>query len=87
MFAVTSSLHSWLVVALHDDERSAERVGFYYAANAAGRVLGTLASGLIFSVECTGVEGLAWCMHASYLSAAAAAACTAVLRRRVTTTA
>ena len=87
VFAVTSSLHSWLVVALHDDDRNAERVGFYYAANAAGRVLGTLASGLFFSGACTSAEGLAWCMHASCLSAAAAAACTGALRRRVTTTA
>ena len=47
-FAVISSLHSYLILAYAGDEESrAEDVGFYYAANAAGRLIGILLSGLL----------------------------------------
>jgi predicted MFS family arabinose efflux permease len=47
-FAVNSSVHSYLVLAYAGSEKAAEDVGFYYAANAAGRFGGTLLSGVVF---------------------------------------
>jgi predicted MFS family arabinose efflux permease len=47
-FAVNSSLHSYLILAYAGSEKSAEDVGFYYAANALGRFAGTLLSGLLY---------------------------------------
>jgi MFS family permease len=48
MFAVNSSVHSYLILAYAGSEKAAEDVGFYYAANALGRLLGTLLSGLLY---------------------------------------
>jgi predicted MFS family arabinose efflux permease len=48
-FAVNSSIHSYLVLAYAGSEKAAEDVGFYYAANAAGRFAGTLLSGLLYA--------------------------------------
>ena len=48
IFAVNSSVHSYLILAYAGSEKAAEDVGFYYAANAAGRFTGTLLSGLMF---------------------------------------
>lgn len=47
-FAVNSSVHSYLILAYAGSEKAAEDVGFYYAANAAGRFSGTLLSGLLY---------------------------------------
>ncbi len=47
-FAVNSSVHSYLILAYAGSEKTAEDVGFYYAANAAGRFMGTLLSGLLY---------------------------------------
>jgi len=47
-FAVNSSLHSYLILAYAGSKKAAEDVGFYYAANAAGRFMGTLLSGLLY---------------------------------------
>lgn len=47
-FAVNSSVHSYLVLAYAGSEKAAEDVGFYYAANALGRFVGTLLSGLLY---------------------------------------
>ena len=49
LFAVNSSVHSYLVLAYAGSEKAAEDVGFYYAANAAGRFGGTLLSGLLYA--------------------------------------
>ena len=48
IFAVNSSVHSYLILAYAGSEKAAEDVGFYYAANAAGRFAGTLLSGLLY---------------------------------------
>lgn len=48
VFAINSSVHSYLILAYSEDEQVAINVGFYYMANAAGRLLGTLLSGVIF---------------------------------------
>jgi predicted MFS family arabinose efflux permease len=48
VFAVNSSLHSYLVLAYSDDDSISMDVGFYYSANAAGRLVGTLLSGVLY---------------------------------------
>ena len=48
VFAVNSSLHSFLIVAYAGSKRAAEDIGFYYAANAAGRLSGTFLSGVLY---------------------------------------
>ncbi len=50
IFAVNSSLHSYLILAFTKAERVTMDVGFYYMANAAGRLIGTLLSGLTYQV-------------------------------------
>ncbi|MGA2127216.1 MAG: organoarsenical effux MFS transporter ArsJ [Xanthobacteraceae bacterium] len=49
-FAVNSSLHSYLILAYAGSEKAAEDVGFYYAANATGRLMGIILSGLLYQV-------------------------------------
>ncbi len=48
VFALNSSLHSYLVLAYADDDDVSLDVGFYYSANATGRFVGTLLSGLLY---------------------------------------
>ena len=48
VFAINSSIHSFLILAYTDDREVALDVGFYYSANAAGRLIGTLVSGLAY---------------------------------------
>jgi len=48
VFAINSALHSYLIVAYSDQDKVALNVGFYYMANAIGRLGGTLLSGLVF---------------------------------------
>lgn len=48
VFAMNSALHSFLVLAFADDDEVALDVGFYYSANAAGRLVGTLLSGVLY---------------------------------------
>ncbi len=74
VFAVNSSVHSYLVLAYAGSEKAAEDVGFYYAANAAGRFGGTLLSGLLY-----GMGGLAACLAGSALMLLACWALTAAL--------
>ena len=57
VFAVNSSLHSYLILAFSDSHRVTMDVGFYYMANAAGRLLGTLLSGITYQLG-----GLALCL-------------------------
>ncbi|MDK3075100.1 organoarsenical effux MFS transporter ArsJ [Sedimentitalea sp. JM2-8] len=48
VFAVNSALHSYLILAFSRSERVTMDVGFYYMANAGGRLIGTLLSGLTY---------------------------------------
>ena len=50
VFALNSSLHSYLILAFTSAERVTMDVGFYYMANAAGRLIGTLLSGLSYQI-------------------------------------
>ena len=58
VFAVNSSVHSYLVLAYAEIDTVTMDVGFYYMANAAGRLLGTLLSGWLY-LE-TGLAGCLW---------------------------
>jgi predicted MFS family arabinose efflux permease len=59
VFAINSSLHSYLILAYsqHDDDVALD-VGFYYSANAAGRLVGTLLSGVLYLWG--GLEAALW---------------------------
>jgi len=50
LFALNSSLHSYLILAFTSAERVTMDVGFYYMANAAGRLVGTVLSGLTYQI-------------------------------------
>ncbi len=60
VFAINSSLHSYLIVSYADREGVSLDVGFYYMANAMGRLLGTILSGWIYQmhglIACLGVS-------------------------------
>jgi len=60
VFAANSAVHSYLVLAYAGRDATAEDVGFYYAANAAGRLAGTMASGLL-----SAAGGLVACLWGS----------------------
>ncbi|MFT6915847.1 MAG: putative MFS family arabinose efflux permease [Motiliproteus sp.] len=60
LFAINSSLHSYLIVSYAREEAVSLDVGFYYMANALGRLLGTLLSGWLFQEY-----GLATCLWVS----------------------
>lgn len=54
LFAINSSLHSYLIVSYASEDNVSLDVGFYYMANAMGRLLGTMLSGWVF--QCYGLE-------------------------------
>lgn len=62
VFAVNSSLHSYLIVDFAKADGVAMDVGFYYMANAMGRLIGTLLSGAVYQafglVACIGISAL-----------------------------
>jgi MFS family permease len=62
VFAINSSLHSYLIVSYADSDGVSLDVGFYYMANAMGRLIGTVLSGWIYQDY-----GLATCLWISSL--------------------
>ncbi|MBC8411621.1 MAG: MFS transporter, partial [Rhodobacteraceae bacterium] len=60
IFAVNSSLHSFLILSFTNAKRVTMDVGFYYMSNAAGRLLGTVLSGFTYQVG-----GLPMCLSAA----------------------
>lgn len=62
LFAVNSSLHSYLIVSYAGRDGVSLDVGFYYMANAMGRLIGTLLSGWVFQLAGQGASGLAACL-------------------------
>ncbi|OZS45320.1 organoarsenical effux MFS transporter ArsJ [Photobacterium sanguinicancri] len=61
VFAVNSSLHSYLIVSYAKGDGVSLDVGFYYMANAMGRLIGTILSGWVYQVA-----GLAACLWVSF---------------------
>jgi len=80
LFAVDSALHSYLIVAYAEAEKVSLNVGFYYSANAAGRLVGTLLSGLLFQLAGQGLAGLMTCVAGSAAFVAVSAALCVPLR-------
>ena len=60
LFALNSAVHSYLIVAYSDEDGTSKQVGFYYMANAGGRLAGTILSGYIYQTA-----GLEACLMAS----------------------
>jgi len=79
VFAVNSAVHSYLILALSEADGVSVNVGFYYMANAMGRLLGTLLSGLAYQWA-----GLTGCLGVAFAFLVTAALFTVLLRRRVT---
>ena len=58
VFAINSAVHSYLILAYSDQDKVAMNVGFYYMANAGGRLVGTVLSGWIY--QTWGLVGCLW---------------------------
>jgi hypothetical protein len=67
VFATNSAVHSYLIVSYADAERVSLSVGFYYMANALGRLTGTVLSGALFQAAGEGLDGLLVCLAGSLL--------------------
>jgi len=77
VFALNSALHSYLILAFTEAERVTMDVGFYYMANAGGRLVGTLLSGLSYQAG-----GLALCLATAATMAALSWLCAGLLDRK-----
>jgi predicted MFS family arabinose efflux permease len=69
IFALNSAVHSYLILAYADGDRVTMAVGFYYMANAGGRLAGTILSGLLY--EWQGLTACLWASAALVLGAGA----------------
>jgi hypothetical protein len=78
LFAVNSSLHSYLIVSYAQEDGVSLDVGFYYMSNAMGRLIGTLLSGWIFQAY-----GLVACLWVSTIFVLFAAVISIALPRHV----
>lgn len=58
VFAINSAVHSYLILDYATQEQVSVDVGFYYMANATGRLMGTVLSGWVF--QSWGLEGCLW---------------------------
>jgi MFS family permease len=76
VFALNSALHSYLILAFTQAGRVTMDVGFYYMANAAGRLLGTLLSGVSYELG-----GLPACLGTAAAMSALSWLLTGLLRR------
>ncbi len=77
VFALNSAVHSYLILSYANDEKVAMNVGFYYMANAGGRLMGTVLSGLLYQWQ-----GLTACLWASAIFVLAAAVISSFLPAR-----
>ena len=67
VFALNSAVHSFLILHYADGDKVAMNVGFYYMANAGGRLAGTILSGLLYQWQ--GLEACLWASAAMVLAA------------------
>ncbi len=58
VFALNSAVHSYLILAYADGDKVAMNVGFYYMANAGGRLAGTVLSGVLY--QTLGLQACLW---------------------------
>ena len=66
-FAMNSAVHSYLILAYADNDKVAMNVGFYYMANAIGRLAGTILSGLLYQWH--GLTACLWVSTAFLITA------------------
>ena len=66
-FALNSAVHSYLILAYADGDKVAMNVGFYYMANAGGRLAGTVLSGALYQWQ--GLQTCLWASTAFILAA------------------
>jgi predicted MFS family arabinose efflux permease len=69
IFALNSAVHSYLILAYAEGDKVAMNVGFYYMANAGGRLAGTVLSGLLYQWQ--GLEACLWASATFVLAAGA----------------
>ncbi|MDP1931411.1 MAG: organoarsenical effux MFS transporter ArsJ [Gammaproteobacteria bacterium] len=74
VFAINSSVHSYLIVSWARQDGVSLDVGFYYMANAAGRLMGTVLSGLVYQT---------WGLETCLLASTVLVAVSALLARRL----
>jgi MFS family permease len=67
IFAMNSAVHSYLILAYAEGDKVAMNVGFYYMANAGGRLIGTVLSGALYGWQ--GLEACLWASVAFVLAA------------------
>lgn len=67
IFALNSAVHSYLILAYTDNDKVAMNVGFYYMANAGGRLAGTILSGVLY--QAYGLIGCLWAAMTFVLAA------------------
>jgi predicted MFS family arabinose efflux permease len=67
VFAMNSAVHSYLILAYAEGDKVAMNVGFYYMANAGGRLVGTVLSGALYQWQ--GLEACLWASAAFVLAA------------------
>ena len=72
VFAMNSAVHSYLILAYAEGDKVAMNVGFYYMANAGGRLAGTVLSGALY--QWRGLEACLWASAAFVLAAGALSA-------------
>jgi hypothetical protein len=68
VFAINSAVHSFMIVHYSESEKAAMTVGFYYMANAGGRLIGTVLSGVVYQFG-----GIVTCLWISTFFVGAAA--------------
>jgi MFS family permease len=68
VFAVNSAVHSYMIVHYAESEKVAMTIGFYYMANAGGRLAGTVLSGLVYQYA-GGIVACLW-LSAMFVGAA-----------------
>ncbi len=68
VFALNSAVHSYLILDYTDGDKVALNVGFYYMANAGGRLVGCLLSGVLY--QAAGLPGCLWGAFAFAVAAA-----------------
>ena len=67
VFALNSAVHSYLILAYADGDKVAMNVGFYYMANAGGRLAGPCSPALLYQWQ--GLEACLWASAAFVLGA------------------
>jgi predicted MFS family arabinose efflux permease len=67
VFAMNSAVHSYLILAYAEGDKVAMNVGFYYMANAGGRLAGTVLSGALYQWQ--GLEACLWASAVFVLAA------------------